>query len=360
MIDTSRHYLKLSIKKKFLDAMSYGKFNVLHKKIVDDQSFPFVSDKFQKKSGQGSYNNKTHKKNQDDVNKVIEYARLRKKRVVPEFDTPGHTFSWRKKKNLLTKCYKDGKPDEKKSLSLGPIDPKKNANYDFLKTFFTEIAQRYPDKYMHLGGDEVPFGCWQSNPVITAWMKSHGIAGNYSLLEQYYEQKLLNKKNSLGKEYIIWQEVVDNNVKVLPDTVVNVWKGGWQAEMAKVTGTFGLKEKKSSCWYLNYISYGLEKKKYYQCEPTEKNGTDAQKELVIGGTGKKWGEWVDGTNILPRTKKMPRAKKIAERLWSSKETTDLEKNGMRIWEHRCRYLRRGIQKKNAIQSKYCRHEWPLD
>ncbi|KXJ16023.1 Beta-hexosaminidase subunit beta [Exaiptasia diaphana] len=88
MIDTSRHYLKLSIKKKFLDAMSYGKFNVLHKKIVDDQSFPFVSDKFQKKSGQGSYNNKTHKKNQDDVNKVIEYARLRKKRVVPEFDTP--------------------------------------------------------------------------------------------------------------------------------------------------------------------------------------------------------------------------------------------------------------------------------
>lgn len=74
----------------------------------------------------------------------------------------------------------------------------------------------------------------------------------------YVISRLLNIIASLGKEYIVWQEVVDNKVKVLPNTVVNVWKGGWQDEMAKVTGELGLKAILSSCWYLNYISYGLD------------------------------------------------------------------------------------------------------
>ena len=55
----------------------------------------------------------------------------------------------------------------------------------------------------------------------------------------------------------MWQEVVDRDIKVLPDTVVNIWKGGWKNEMAKVTSK-GLRAILSSCWYLNRIHFGID------------------------------------------------------------------------------------------------------
>ncbi|KAJ7381177.1 hypothetical protein OS493_004776 [Desmophyllum pertusum] len=123
--------------------------------------------------------------------------------------------------------------------------------------------------------------------------------------------------------------------------------------MAKVTSK-GLRTILSACWYLNHIHFGIDWPQYYTCEPTDFTGTDKQKDLVIGGTGCMWGELcLMVINILPRT--WPRALAIGERLWSSKDTTDLNDAKMRLWEHRCRT--RGIPAEDAVRSNYCRYEW---
>ena len=45
--------------------------------------------------------------------------------------------------------------------------------------------------------------------------------------------------------------------QVLPNTVIDVWKKGWEDEMKRVTAS-GLHAILSTCWYLNDISYGAD------------------------------------------------------------------------------------------------------
>lgn len=79
--------------------------------------------------------------------------------------------------------------------------------------FSSLTLEVFPDDYIHLGGDEVPFDCWQSNPDIQKWMSAHHYR-DYSLLEQYYETQLLNIVGKIGKQYIIW-EVVNKRVTLI-------------------------------------------------------------------------------------------------------------------------------------------------
>ncbi|XP_066956635.1 beta-hexosaminidase subunit beta-like [Macrobrachium rosenbergii] len=280
LIDTSRHYLPLLHILYTIDLLAMNKMNVLHWHIVDSQSFPYVSEAFPDLSFKGAYS-PDRLYSADEIGQVVAYGRLNGVRVVPEFDTPGHTQSWGPgQAGFLTSCYSGGKPDG----TFGPVDPTNEANYAFLKTLLTEVTQRFPDRYIHLGGDEVSFNCWESNPDITEYMKKANITGDYGKLEEVYITKLLDIVTNLPtkNEYIIWQEVFDNGVKLAPDTVVHVWKGGWQDELAKVTEG-GFKTLLSTCWYLDYISYGSDWRNYYNCEPFDFNATSAQKQLIQGG-----------------------------------------------------------------------------
>ncbi|CAH8853309.1 unnamed protein product, partial [Trichobilharzia szidati] len=89
LIDTARYFLPLDILKKLIDSMAMVKMNVFHWHITDDQSFPFVSTTWPKLSEQGAYHSPRCTYGEGDVNDLLEYARQRGIRVIPEFDTPG-------------------------------------------------------------------------------------------------------------------------------------------------------------------------------------------------------------------------------------------------------------------------------
>jgi len=310
----------------------------LHWHIVDSISFPFQSTTFPSMSRDGAYS-ADHIYTHDDVHEVVSYAAKRGIRVIPEFDTPGHVDRGWNELGVLTRCYDSAG----KAADTGPLNPTLNLTYDVLRKLYAEIKVVFaPEKFVHVGGDEVPSDCWASNPQITEWMAANPHVKDFAGLETLFEQRLLNMLHDQNTSYIVWQEIFDNGAKILPDTVIDVWKGGdWQAEMARVTAA-GFKSVLSAPFYLNVISYGMDWSKYYQVEPANFTGGEvAESQGLLGGVEACfWSEYIDSTNFISRA--WPRATAVAERGWSPKTVRDLSDAQARIAEFRCKLIGRGI------------------
>jgi hexosaminidase len=61
--------------------------------------------------------------------------------------------SWSGELGLLAEC----KDAQGHTIPSNLIDPTLDRNYIFLKNFFDEILSVFPERFIHLGGDEVSY-----------------------------------------------------------------------------------------------------------------------------------------------------------------------------------------------------------
>jgi len=98
MMDYSRHFYPVEFIEHTIDAMAASKLNVLHMHITDDQSFPMESASVPELAEQGAFLDRDGKPltySADDVDRLTNYAQDRGVLLVPEFDMPAHSSSWR-------------------------------------------------------------------------------------------------------------------------------------------------------------------------------------------------------------------------------------------------------------------------
>jgi len=311
LIDSARHFTPIEVIKRNLDGMAAVKLNVFHWHLTENQGFRVESRKYPKLQLLGSdglyYT-------QAEVRDIIEYARQRGIRVVPEFDMPGHTTAWFVGYPELASAPGPYEIERQWGIFDPAMDPTREALYKFLDNFIGEMAALFPDAYLHIGGDEVNGKQWNANPKIQAFMQAHGLKDDHAL-QAYFNQRLLKIIQKHGKKMIGWDEVLHPDLP--KDTVVQSWRGQESLAQAAKQGYSGIL---SSGYYLDLMQPTDE---HYLVDPVAANSdmTPEQLARVLGGEACMWSEYVSAETIDSRI--WPRLAAIAERLWSPRETTDV-------------------------------------
>uniref|UniRef100_A0AA85JBC9 beta-N-acetylhexosaminidase n=1 Tax=Trichobilharzia regenti TaxID=157069 RepID=A0AA85JBC9_TRIRE len=262
-----------------------------------------------------------------------------------------HTQTWGSiSTKFLTQCYKDGQPEDR----YGPINPSVDENFNVLSNIFNEVLSIFPDTLIHLGGRDVTFDCWQSNPDIQEFMKTQSLGDSYNALENYYFSKLM--ENVLGTNSsewtvspVVWQDVFNNGFRGEAPIVIHLHQPEWKSTLEEATKA-GYRVIFSSCWRLSEMTLEDDWKKFYECDFTSFEGTEDQLALLIGGEALLWGINVDDANMFPET--WPLAATVAERLWSQ-DPPETEEFGQELDELRCRMVRRGWNAQAIVGPGFC-------
>ena len=313
MIDVSRRWIPADVIKRNLDAMSAVKLNVFHWHLTDDQGFRIESRKFPKLQQMGSDGNYY---TQQEVREIVEYARERGIRVVPEFDMPGHSASWFVGYPQLASATGPFSMERELGIRDAAMDPTREEVYKFIDDFIGEMATLFPDEYLHIGGDEVNGRQWAANTNIQAFMHAHGMKDHHDL-QVYFNQRLLTILQKHHKKMIGWDEVL--HPQLPKDIVVQSWRGQSSLAQAAKQGYMGIL---STGYYLDLMQHASTS---YAVDPLSgetANLSKEEKRKILGGEACVWTENIDMQNL--DSANWPRTAAIAERLWSPANATNVD------------------------------------
>ncbi len=312
MLDVSRHWMPVDVVERTLDAMAAVKLNVFHWHLSDDQGFRVECKRFPKLHELGSDG---HYYTQQQVHDVIDYARDRGIRVVPEFDMPGHATAWFVGYPELASGPGPYSIERKWGIFDPAIDPTRDEVYKFLDGFLGEMTALFPDDYFHIGGDEVNGKQWEANPRIQAYMKAHGIKDSEAL-QASFSRRVVPIVTKYGKKVIGWDEVLSPDLP--KGTVVQSWRGQKSLAVAAHQGYSGIL---SAHYYLDLVHSAADS---YVADPIENESaalTAEEKSRILGGESCMWVEYVTANSVDTRI--WPRNAAVAERLWSSQQVKDV-------------------------------------
>ena len=360
MLDCSRHFFSVNFIKHLLDALSLQHINIFHWHLTDDQGWrlPVKQYPLLAEIGAKRRDHRLHGEfyggyyTEDEIRDIVSFASERHIETVPEVDLPGHTSSVLAAYPGLGCTGGPYRVEDRFGVFEDVLCAGNDETFTLAEAVFDTLAEFFPSRYVHIGGDEVRFNRWANCPKCKKRMAEEGISSPsqlQSMITARYAQMLRRR----GKTAIGWDEVLENTEKFpLPeDVVVMSWRGSEGGKKASALGHRVIMSPCDNGCYLDHKTFdspdepgrlGIDTvAKSYGMEPVTSDMDETAASLVLGGQGNLWSEVIYSGKIAEYMT-FPRICAIAETLWSDKNAKNLEDFAKRLPAHQRRLDMLGV------------------
>jgi hexosaminidase len=231
-LDVVRHIFPVDYIKKYIDYLTFHKFNTFHWHLTDDQGWRFETTMYPKLNAIGSWRDSTligHFKTTPaiydykryggyytkvEIKEIVEYATVRGITVIPELDIPGHSRAaiaaypqLSTKSDTVWNVATTWGMYNRQNNVLAPND----FTFQFLKDIFKEVAQLFPSTYIHLGGDECSKLWWKQDAKSQQFIQQKGLKDEVAL-QTYFIEYVAGILKQMDRKAVGWHEITEGDV----------------------------------------------------------------------------------------------------------------------------------------------------
>ncbi|MBP3516994.1 MAG: family 20 glycosylhydrolase [Parabacteroides sp.] len=363
MIDVCRHFFSVEELKKQISVMAMLKLNYLHLHLTDNQGWRIAIDKYPQlvecSAIQETYNGEMYGPyyyTKEDIKELVEYASRHHIEVIPEIEFPGHSLSALIPFPELSCMGGPFKSEQVFGVEENVFCVGNDSVFVLMENILKEVAELFPSRYLHIGGDECVKRYWKTCPRCQALAKRLGLkpTGEHSVEEQLqsYAIKRMERfvSDTLGKRMLGWEEILEGGLP--EDATVMSWKGTESGAKAAAMGHDVIMASMADGLYL-CAAQGADEvepaamggqsylKDVYEFEPVSEGLSDEHKHYVVGAQACLWSEWTSSVDLLEYML-YPRAVALAETAWSLPENKDWVDFQRRLENMQARLDLRGV------------------
>lgn len=364
MLDPARHFLSIDDIKSFIRTMAFYKYNYLHLHLTDDQGWRVQIRAYPKLTEEGAMvkqpggSMKPLFYTQDELKALVKYAQQYFVQIIPEIDIPGHNTALLSVFPNLACFPKNFVLRTTPGVSKDILCAANPEVYKVYKEILTEVAEVFPCKYFHLGGDEAPLETWEQSAACQQLIQEKHL-NNVQGLFSYFLNKNAEVVEKLGKTPLFWYEL---NVPQYPkNSIAYFWRMGLSQKVIKKASAQGhdLIGSPGEFAYLNYPQSLTDTpysdmmptttlKQVYTFNPTY-NFPDSISKHILGIEATIWGEYVPSLKRAYH-QAYPRALAFAEAGWSPMRNRDWNNFKQRLLINLSILLEKGINYEPPYQA----------